>query len=534
MIPGRESRTATDQGGTVPESLTQTAFSALRWNYLGFLARSVATFGIGIILARLLGPKPFGELAAAALVFGLATQFADSGFSSALVQAGELTEADIRFAFTVQVLAGAVLASATMLAAPYFALAFHDSAIQTVLRGIAPLFLLQSFGQTSTGLLKRRLAHKTVQAAQVISYLTGYLLVGLPAAVLGAGVWSLVAAQLVQSFAYSIQVYLRVRHPLAPSLSRSGMRLFRFGSQTVANNIVNWSITNLDNAIIGHGFGSTSLGLYSRAFNLASTPVDGIVSTCQQVLFASCSRAAQRIAAIRRAYLASVAALAAVLFPACWSLAVCSRTVVVALYGDRWAAVAPLFTPLAVALPIHAMMAVAGPLLGATDRVKLEIRAQSLTLLFCALAFGIAAHYSATAVAWAVLCAYTFRFLAVTAPALPVLGLAWSDVLRAIRGPLSVAFVLAGLMFAADRIGSSYLIQPGAAFAALAVTGLTAYGSVIGLAGHLVFAPDLVGLLQEVTSLPPFAGRWLTRIACRQTRTALPSALALARAEGRS
>jgi O-antigen/teichoic acid export membrane protein len=50
-------------------SMTRTAFSALRWNYAGFFARSGSNFIIGILLARLLGPKPFGQIAAAMVYF---------------------------------------------------------------------------------------------------------------------------------------------------------------------------------------------------------------------------------------------------------------------------------------------------------------------------------------------------------------------------------------------------------------------------------------------------------------------------------
>src|SRR5580700_10993332 len=93
----------------MPEHLTTRAFSALRWGYTGSATRAVTGFASGIVLARLLGPRPFGQVAAAMLVFGLANQLADGGFGSALVQASELDEADVRFAFTFQLAIGASL-----------------------------------------------------------------------------------------------------------------------------------------------------------------------------------------------------------------------------------------------------------------------------------------------------------------------------------------------------------------------------------------------------------------------------------------
>src|ERR1035437_888809 len=110
----------------VSQPQTARAFSALRWGYVGFLTRALASFGSGIVLARLLGPKPFGQVAAAMLVFGIANQLADGGFSSALVQAPDLAEEDVRFAFTIQLAIGASLTVCCLLLAPAVAMAFRD------------------------------------------------------------------------------------------------------------------------------------------------------------------------------------------------------------------------------------------------------------------------------------------------------------------------------------------------------------------------------------------------------------------------
>lgn len=81
------------------DNVTRRAFSALRWGYLGILTRNSASFGIGILLARPLGPKPFGQVATAMVVFGPANLLADGGFASAPVQAPDLIQKQIRFGF---------------------------------------------------------------------------------------------------------------------------------------------------------------------------------------------------------------------------------------------------------------------------------------------------------------------------------------------------------------------------------------------------------------------------------------------------
>jgi len=498
------------------KSLSSNAFSALRWNYLGLMARSASSLIIGIVLARLLGPKPFGEVAVALLVLGLAGQVADAGFGAALVQAPELSPKQIRVSFTVQMLAALALMGLTVVAAPWVALSFHDAAIRPVLYAIAPLFVLQALGQTSTGLLKRKLAFRAVQTAQVSSYLVGYLFVGIPAAYLGWGALSLVAAQLVQALTYSAQVYLRVRHSLVPSLDRSGAALAGYGGKVTGTNLANWSISNLDNAVVGSSFGSVALGLYSRAFNLASSLGDGITGSLQQVLFSGYSRTQGRTEVLRRTYLASIAFVAVVMFPAFWSLAACGNTVMVGLFGPKWSDAAPLFVPLALAMPVHAVMGLSGPVLWATNRVQQELRLQLLTLVVAAVAFGITTRLSVVALAWAVLVVYGFRWV-MSRRVLGVIGANWGDLLRVSKGAIGIAAVASLALSVTNRLLIGWGIRPAWSLCALVVMGFCVWlAGIIGAAAR-VLPPELVEVGARVSeNLPAVVRRFIDRAAARQ------------------
>ena len=485
------------------ESLTTRAFSALRWGYAGFATRALASFASGIVLARLLGPKPFGQVAAATLVFGLAVQLADGGFSAAIVQAPELDEADVRFAFTFQLAMGAALTAICALLAHAIGGALRDPLIEHVVRVTALVFLIQAFGQSSAALLKRRLAFRALQTAQVVSSVAGYALVGIAAALLGAGVWSLVAAQLAQSLTYSALVFVQARHSLVPRWSRPGLRLARFGMKVTGANILNWSISNFDNAFVGRAFGSTALGLYSRAFNTVSTPADAVVNTWQQVLFASCSRLRDRTKAFQRAYLASLSAVSLITFPVFWSIAACAPAVVAGLYGARWAEAAPLLRPLALAITLNAVMAMAGPMLGAADQVKREVRAQALSLVVAIAVFSICIRYSAVALAWAVLGVYVFRFFANTQPTLRLLRLGWADVLRVLRGPIITGCIAASAVWSTGRLASIYSVKPVWTLLLLSLTGITTVFVLLLLAADHILPRELVLVLMQIPQLLP-------------------------------
>ncbi|MCU1325305.1 MAG: polysaccharide biosynthesis protein [Bryobacterales bacterium] len=507
--------------------LTQRSFSALGWGYAGFLTRSAAGFLGGLVMARLLGPKPFGQVAAASLVIGIANLLADGGCSSAIVQAPELSQRDVRFAFTLQVTIGTVLTLACLLAAPSIAEAFHDPMIANVLRLSAFLFVIQAFGLVPTAMLKREMAFQRIQYVQIASYLLGYAFVGITAALRGWGVWSLIAAQLVQSASYAVLVFAEAPHSIIPNFSKSSLHLARFGMKVTGANLLNWCLSNFDNAVVGRAFGSGVLGLYSRAFNTVSTPAESIVNTWQQVLFASCSRAGKNSASLRSAYLASLSAVTLMVLPVFWSVAVCAPVVVAALYGSRWLGLTPLLAPLALAITLHAAMAISGPVLSAMDQVRYEIRAQLISLIVAVAAFFIAAQYSAVAVAWTVLGVYGVRFVAASSPLLRLLDVSWMQVLRATRGSMIFAGLISATVWAAERVATERgITAPATLMILLLVGGITTIFLLLLAADHIV-APELIAQLGRVLpSLPRvFARRVEKIISDQRIRAALREVL---------
>lgn len=82
---------------------------ALRWNSVGTVLSMLLQFAVGIILARELGPEPFGLIAIAWLILGLGNLIAEGGLGTALIQKKEIDLVDIRESFTWQIAVGLFL-----------------------------------------------------------------------------------------------------------------------------------------------------------------------------------------------------------------------------------------------------------------------------------------------------------------------------------------------------------------------------------------------------------------------------------------
>jgi PST family polysaccharide transporter len=495
---------------TPPSGLAGRSLGALKWNYLGTGAKILSQLVIGIVLARLLGPEPFGLIAVAWLILGLGNLIADSGLGVALIQKQQVSPRDVRYVFTVQMLAGLALTLVGVMAAPWIAAFFGRPDAAPVLAWMSVLFLLQAFGQTATALMRRGLDHKRVQLLQVASYLVAYLLLGLPLAFSGLGVWSLVIAQLVQAILYSASAWLSVRHSLVPSLRGAQPGLFRFGSKVLGSNLTSWGISYFDSAIIGRMLGMVELGFYNRSMNLLASPMNAAVSTLQGVLLPLYSRLQGRTDDARDTYLATLCLLCAVLAPAFAAVAAMPDTTMLAIYGKEWEAAAVLVTPLALAMPVNAMLALGGPMMQGLGRAGMEAAAQGIGFVVLVVAVIAAARISLAAVAWAVLGVYLLRAWLVTRLATGLVLAPTGALLRALAGPLLLALLAAALAGALDQGLASLLPSAGARF--VVALGLSAVVILlaIGAGGRWLFCAEAKVLLRKVRPhLPPCLGGML-------------------------
>jgi len=459
--PPVEKETAESRLQPAPPTLAERSFTALKWNYLGAAARVGSQLVIGVLLARLLGPEPFGLVAIAWFVIGLGNLISDLGFGSALVQREIVHVEDTRFVFTILVLVAMIMTITVVSTAGLVSEFFRRPDAIPVIQVLGLLFVVQAFGQVSASLLRRELNFKVVQIAQVSSYLIAYLGLGLPLALVGAGVWSLVSAAIGQAVLVSAMLFAARPHTVVPLLRPRGDGMLRFGSTVMGSNIANFTINNIDTAIIGRAFGAVDLGLYSRALQLVSTPMNAVLSNLSAVLFPAYSQAQTNASSLRKTYFASLTLVGLVCLPALAAIAVIPETVIVGLYGSNWNAAAPLLAPLSLGIAVTALLALSGPLLMGIGRPSVEFRAQAISAVITALALMLAANYSLVVLAWTLFSVFLIRFYLVTRNALQATKGRWLDVLRALLFPLVIASTTATAVKAVDLLASVSEIPPG-------------------------------------------------------------------------
>ena len=318
-------------------NLTRSTLAGLQWAYLGSAAGAFLQFGMTAVMARLLTPAAFGLVALAGLFLRFVNYFAKAGISQALIQKPQLSQHDLRAAFTLSSGLAAGFSIVVLLLAPMAGEVAQDSAVVPVLRWLALGLILQGFGAPSLALLRRDLCFKQLALIEVGSYVIGYIGVGLSMALTGFGVYALVAAMLTQGAVSTGSAYFLVRHPVIPTRATQSYRaILSFGARISVVGFFEFLQSNLDTLAVGRWAGATQLGLYNRAKLLAELPSYQLMSGLSQVLFPSFSAIQRDPERLFGAYRTAVGSAAAIVLPLNAGMAIAAPEIVGVLLGPQW------------------------------------------------------------------------------------------------------------------------------------------------------------------------------------------------------
>ena len=407
-------------------SLVQRSFTALLWGTAGTFTKLFLQLGSQVVLARLLGPEQYGVFAIGVIVAGFANFLGDFGISYGLIQKETVSDDDVRYVLGWQILLGTIVAVLLIVGAEAIGAFFGEPSSVGVVRALAIVCLANSLCSISMNLLKRALNFKALNVAQVLGHFVGFIIVGIPLALLGFGVTSLVAAWIVQALVQLVLMYRAVRHPLMPTLKHAGggstgTSMLIYGRNVLAANLTNWGLANVDRIAIGRHFSILDVGLYSTAYNFLYNGTSALLGLIQSISFSASSRIQEDITARQRIFLGVSGGSLLLTGPLFVGLAAVSDNFILALYGDKWRNAADIFSPIALAMPLFVLWGLATPMLWTAGKTKLEGLLNLPLLCLWSLAVYLASSFSPQVVAWTVLLLYLLRaglFVGVTVRAL--------------------------------------------------------------------------------------------------------------------
>lgn len=466
----------------------------VKWVAGAKLASQVITWGVTIYVMRLLAPSDYGLLAMCTVVLGFLSMFAEVGLGPALIQRKEINEQDLRQALGVVWSVNIALFLLSNALAPLVAAFYGEPRLQQLVHVLSLQFLLLPLAVVPDVQLQRRLEYKQRSLVELTAALAGSQAT-LLMALLGAGVWSLVAGQLAtHAWRAAALVWCAPGQP-RPDWSLKGMgSLLGFGGSLTATRLLWYSFTQADVAIVGRVLGDQMLGWYSVSMHLASLPVQRMAGILNQVLFPILSRSQHDLPAIRSGVLKMLGYIGLLAFPILWGMASVAPEIVIVVLGAGWdGAVLPLQV-LCLVMPFRTLAQMLPTVTDAMGKPGVNFRNLLLSCTVMLPAFYLGTRWGIQGVAYAWLLGYPVVMFFNMRRMLAAIGIS----ARAVAGRAGPAVVCAALMFGAVTLVRAPLAAQPRAWALIAevLTGMLAY-AVASLLFNRTMVAELRGMLRR-------------------------------------
>lgn len=370
------------------------ASSAFGWSLANTIVSRLATLGIGVILARVLGPESFGTFAVALIALMAVLSFNELGVSLAIVRWREDPKKIVPTVNTISVLGSLLFCAAAYAVAPAFSDAMGDPEATAVVRVLILSVLINGIVASPAALLQRGFREKSRMVIDQLNVWTGSI-VSVALALAGMDAMSLALGRVAGSVLAAVLFLAVSPLPYRFGLDRSVLGpLLRFGLPLAGTSIVVFVVGYADQVIVGSVLGAVSLGFYVLAFNLSSWPVSIVSQPLRRVAPAAFSALQHDQASMRSAFIALVGIVAAAVLPLIAFIAGAALPLVSFVYGEAWAPAAAALSWLVVGASVRVFCELAYDFLVVRGKsgTVFSIQVGSLAVLIPALIVGAMWH----------------------------------------------------------------------------------------------------------------------------------------------
>lgn len=321
------------------------------------------------ILAHLLLPEAFGQIALVVLVIGSLTIFSDVGINPAVIHRQTLDGDFVHTAWLLNAMRGVLLALICLAVAPLAAAFFEDPKLGMLLQWAALMPFLRGFQSLGMILLERELQFQRMMIAdlsnEIVTILTAVLLALYWRADAEAILWGLIAGTVAGTLVSYMVHSFRPQWEFSLSACRE---IWAYGGHLLGAGVIVFAITNLDNMVVGKVMGVMELGFYSLAFTIAGVATTEWAKIIARVLFPAFAKVKSDSEYIHDILCDSLRFVTGLVTPVALLLILIPEYVVSIGFGERWLPMVPALLILVAMGWVRGVASVFGPVLLARGR----------------------------------------------------------------------------------------------------------------------------------------------------------------------
>ena len=347
------------------------------WRFFERCGAQLVAFVVSIILARLLDPAVYGEIALIMVFTTILQVFVDSGLGTALIQKKNADDLDFSSVFYFNIVVCLVLYGVMFVAAPLIADFYHLPHLTPVIRVLSLTLIVSGVRNIQQSYVSRNLIFKKFFFATIGGTL-GSAVVGIAMAYMGYGVWALVGQQLTNVTLGTLILWAIVHWQPKFMFSLQRLKgLFNYGWKLLVSALIDTGYNHLRHLIIGRLYTAKDLAFYNQGHLFPNVIVANINSSIDSVLLPAMAAEQDDKERVRAMTRRAISISTYIMMPMMMGLAVCAEPVVRLVLTDKWLPCVPflrVFCFTCAFWPVHTANLNAIKALGRSDLfLKLEI-----------------------------------------------------------------------------------------------------------------------------------------------------------------
>ena len=394
-------------------SIKQELVRGVFWSAVEKYSGLVVSIIVTMVLARLLSPQEYGVVAIATVIITFLQMFCTMGIGPAVIQK-ELSGKELDSIFTFSLAVGGFMAMLLFFGSWLIADFYGNPQLRPVCQILCVQLLFAAVNMVPNALMAKDKRFKDI-ARRTLTLQVSSGVISVIAAWRGAGVYALLISPVVSAIGIFFwnRMYYKVK--IDPTFNMAPIkRIFSYSSYQFLFEFVNYFSRNLDKLIIGRAISVDALGIYEKAYRLMQLPMQNVTAVINPVLQPVLRGLEDDKADLARKYAKIVRFVATISFPAGVILAGMSKEIIRIFFGSQWDAAIPVFSILALSLPLQMILSTTGAIYLVCNNTKMEfwlgVRNTATTIL----GFFVAAYFFRTLVsmawAWTITLVLNFMF----------------------------------------------------------------------------------------------------------------------------
>lgn len=340
------------------QSLKDKTVKGVAWSGIDNVAQYAVSFIVSIILARLLSPDDYGLLGIIAIFTAICGALIDGGLSNALIRKRNASDEDYNTIFILNMVMSLLLYAIVFFCSPAIASFFNREELIPLTRVSSLSLVIGALSMVQQTRLTKRIDFKTQTKITLIASVTSGV-VGITMAIIGFGVWSLVAQGLLAQTLRTILLWMN--NHWVPKIHFSVVsfkELFGFGWKLMLSQLLNTLWQELYQVVVGKFYSPATLGQYTRAKHFSNLFSRNLTIVIQRVTFPVLSDIQDNKTRMFGAYCRILKTTMFITAISMFFLGAISEPLIYCLIGEKWheaSTYLPLICIAGSLYPLHAI-----------------------------------------------------------------------------------------------------------------------------------------------------------------------------------